>query len=570
MAWLWLLVPLTPLLLAPAVLRWPALHHWVWLAPVPALILLLIRPDTLILPGLWPGAQWGLDDALSPVLLAFVAGLWLAAGLCAVAGQAGDVHRRRFWVFWLLSLAGNLLLVLAQDGASFYVGFTLMSLSAFGLVIHNGTGEARRAGRLYLQLAIVGELLLFAGLMLRVHEADGEMTLAVWQATPIGTTTLLCLLVGFGLKAGFWPLHIWLPVAHPAAPAAASAVLSGAMIKAGIIGLWRFLPRGEASTDLIVATAPWLVAIGLFSAFYGVAVGLLQRRDKTALAYSSVSQVGYLLVLIGLLMSQSVSLSALGLLLGFYIVHHGLAKGALFLGAGMAHEHRLRRRHWALLTLPGLALAGFPLTTGAVVKTALKDQVGASVLAAWEPLFYLGSTATLLLVARVLWLIRQSQPETEAGPLPLPWALGWGSLCLAAPLLPWLWPDFRVALLDTLSLYALWGLLWPLLIGLALMVGFWRLNPTLHLERFAGFQPGLWCSLWLRRHLQTRPATARAARGSSATPLAGPARWRQLERRWNRLDSDTIRVSAWILVIAIVLFQSRIYISEIISVLLPL
>ncbi|MCH8551543.1 MAG: complex I subunit 5 family protein [Natronospirillum sp.] len=552
MAWLWLLIPLTPLLLVPILMRWPKLRSVVWLAPLPALPLAFMRPDTLVLPGLWPGAQLGIADGLSAILLLFTAALWLAAGLCAVSGHAKDPHARRFWVFWLLSMTGNLLLILAQDGASFYVGFTLMSLSAFGLVIHNGTTESRRAGRLYLQLAIVGELLLFMGLMLRVHEADGSMLLTAWQETPAGLPTLICLLIGFGLKAGFWPLHVWLPAAHPAAPAAASAVLSGAMIKAGIIGLWRFMPRGsgEEVMSLPASVAPWLLAIGLISAFYGVAVGLLQTRDKTALAYSSVSQMGYLLVLVALLLSQSVSVEALGLLLGFYVVHHGLAKGALFLGAGMAHEYRLSRVHWVLMALPAVALAGFPLTTGAVAKSLLKDQVGNSAFAAWEILFYVGSMATLLLVSRALWLIWRSQPGGPPATMPLPWKLGWGSLCLAAPVLPWLWPDLRVALLDTLSLYGLWGLMWPLLLGAVVIALVVRFNPQWHLERLARYQPGLVLSLRLRRWLQTRPVARDPM--LPERPVRMPwAGWRNLERRWNRLGRDVVQVSAWVMALGL-------------------
>src|SRR5690606_6679290 len=118
---------------------------------------------------------------------------------------------------------------------SFYVGFTLMSLSAYGLVVHLRGPAPRQAGRLYLQLAVLGEMLLYAGILLRIHEAGGALKLSDWHSAPTSPLTATLLLVGFGIKAGFWPLHVWLPLAHPAAPAAASAVLSGAMLKAGIL-----------------------------------------------------------------------------------------------------------------------------------------------------------------------------------------------------------------------------------------------------------------------------------------------------------------------------------------------
>ncbi|HEV8078482.1 MAG TPA: proton-conducting transporter membrane subunit, partial [Marinobacter sp.] len=240
-AYWWLIVPLAPLLAGLLLWRYPAQGRIaVALAPLPAILVACIPPPALALGWLWLPSLWGAEDWVSRILLGFTALLWLLAGLYAAADR--HLRSRGFWLFWLLALTGNLLLIIAVDSASFYVGFTLMSLSAYGLIIHNASPEARQAGRLYIQLAIIGEMLLFAGLMLRIHEAGGELLFIQWREVPTGLLTSILILVGLGLKAGFWPLHIWLPYAHPAAPAAASAVLSGAMIKAGILGLWRFLP----------------------------------------------------------------------------------------------------------------------------------------------------------------------------------------------------------------------------------------------------------------------------------------------------------------------------------------
>jgi L-aminopeptidase/D-esterase-like protein len=113
--------------------------------------------------------------------------------------------------------------------------------------------------------------------------------------SPMRDVTILLLLLGFGLKAGLVPLHVWLPLAHPAAPMPASAVLSGAIIKAGIIGLVRFLPFEAGAPGWGIA----LGALGLFGAFYAVAFGVLQRNPKTILAYSSVSQMGVVMAALG-------------------------------------------------------------------------------------------------------------------------------------------------------------------------------------------------------------------------------------------------------------------------------
>ena len=412
---LWWLVPLTPLLAGILLWRWPRqLAPWYWLTCLPALLLSIWPAHSLELTMLWPGAIWGAEDLLARAWLGFSALLWGCASRFAVADLSDGRHLQRFWLFWILSLTGNLLLVIAQDAVSFYIGFTLMSLSAYGLVVHLRGPAPRQAGRIYLQLAVLGEMLIYAGMLLRMHEAGGLLGFVDWQSVPTSGLTAGLLIVGFGLKAGFWPLHIWLPLAHPAAPAAASAVLSGAMIKAGILGIWRFLPAEDV---LLHEWAVWLLAIGGISAFYGVLLGLLQHRAKAALAYSSVSQIGYLLIILALCWQQPEARPAAALMLALYGVHHGLAKGALFMGAGLSAHARLRGWHWALMAVPALALAGLPLTTGAAVKVLLKDGVENSLPSLWLSVLSVGSLATLLVVARALWLMHQTQ-KTEALPAP--------------------------------------------------------------------------------------------------------------------------------------------------------
>ena len=159
--------------------------------------------------------RWGTDDVLTRAWLGFSAVLWTCAAVFASSSLGNGAGRLRFWMFWQLAVAGNLLLIIATDALSFYLGFSAMSLSAYGLIVHRGGPGPRRAGRLYLQLAICGEMLLLAGLLLRTHAADQAFDFASWQAQPIDHLTLALLLLGLGLKAGFWPLHVWLPLAHP-------------------------------------------------------------------------------------------------------------------------------------------------------------------------------------------------------------------------------------------------------------------------------------------------------------------------------------------------------------------
>lgn len=538
-AWLWLLVPLAPLLAAGCLGIWrERAIGWLWLACVPALMLVLQPMPTLGLPMLWEGVRWGADDQLSRAWLGFTALLWGCAGIFASSSQKQDPKCLRFWAFWLLALAGNLLLIIATDALSFYLGFSAMSLSAYGLIVHQGGPGPRRAGRLYLQLAISGEMALLAGLMLRSHAADGNFSFAAWQALPMDGLTLVLLLVGLGLKAGFWPLHVWLPLAHPAAPAPASAVLSGAMLKAGLLGIWRCLPEGDS---LLSNWAGALLAMGIFGAIYPALLGLVAGKAKAVLAYSSVSQMGYLVMLLALAWRHPNQLQAMTVVLMLYGVHHGLAKGALFLAAGLIHAGRLPRVGWLLLALPALAIMGMPLTSGGAVKTALKDVWHAGEFESWLIWLSLSSVTTALLLIRALWLLRRDAHDAPASRPPLSQLLPWALLSSCSLLLPLLWPALREPMLHGLYPGGIWAALWPLLLalglaGVALKRG-WKVP-----IRLANLpSPALTLSLRLRR-LVLRPPMA--------VPTAHPdaSRWRQRERHWNRFwNTGALATSAWLL-----------------------
>ncbi|WP_028238255.1 proton-conducting transporter transmembrane domain-containing protein [Stutzerimonas azotifigens] len=543
--WLWLLVPLAPLL-AAALLVWcrERVIGGLWLACLPALLAVWQAPAPLDLAWVGEGIRWGGEDALTRAWLGFTAVLWGSAGVFAASSQREDARRLRFWCFWLLALAGNLLLIVAADALSFYLGFSLMSLSAYGLIVHPGNAEARRAGRLYLQLAVLGEMLLLAGLMLRSHAAGGAFDFSTWRELPVDGPTLALLLVGLGLKAGFWPLHVWLPLAHPVAPAPASAVLSGAMLKAGILGLWRALPQDD---PLLAALAQPLLAAGLFGALYAALLGLCASRSKAVLAWSSVSQMGWLLMILALAWRHPAQEMLLVTALMLFGVHHGLAKGALFLAAGMTHEARLPNAAWLLLALPALALAGLPLSTGGTAKAALKAVWYEGAFAAWLPLLSLAGFATSILLLRALWLMRLDQGQApKRRPPPAQW-LPWALLCSLSLLLPWLWPALRRPMLEHLGLADLWALLWPLLLAvvaaeIAVRRG-WRVP-----RRLAGMRsPALGLSLRLKR-LCTRPPLP------ELTLHPDRAGWRRRERRWNHLwRRDALALSAWLMALVLCL-----------------
>ena len=263
----------------------------VWLAlpwlPLPALLMAALVSDARVdVPWLLQGARWQID-ALRVPFLAAAALLWSAAGLYARGYQSGDARAGLFLVCWCLCLAGNLWLILAGDAAGFYAGFALMTFAAWGLVVHARSARALQAGRVYISMALLGELAMLAGLLLASEAADGSMVLSDMAAAipdaPHQGWIVALLVAGFGVKAGLPVLHFWLPLAHPVAPTPASAVLSGAMIKAGLLGWLFLLPLGLTE---LPGWGALLMALGLHTVERvnvgsngGCSIGILLAED---------------------------------------------------------------------------------------------------------------------------------------------------------------------------------------------------------------------------------------------------------------------------------------------------
>lgn len=371
-------------------------------------------------------------DGTGQAFLLFTAILWLAGGVFARGYHATDGRRSRFFLFFLLTLAGNIGLIVAGDMLGFYLFFALMTFAAYGLVVHAASDEALRAGRIYIVMAILGEVALLAGLFSLggafggVPTFGGEMEatwveLAAGEGPTFGGSTIaLLLLAGFGVKAGLIPLHLWLPLAHPVAPTAASALLSGAMIKAGVLGWVRMLPAETALPEVSVV----FLAVGAAAALYGVVMGIFQDDPKTVLAYSSVSQMGYMAMGTGLLVARPELIPWGGVAVAVYAMHHGIAKGALFLSVGLAD--RVPGRWWILpgTAIPALALAGLPLTGGALAKNTLKDglqKLGGpayTLLDLYLPVAALGTTLLLARFLVTLWERRRAADPDGGRELP--------------------------------------------------------------------------------------------------------------------------------------------------------
>jgi formate hydrogenlyase subunit 3/multisubunit Na+/H+ antiporter MnhD subunit len=361
-------------------------------------------------------------------------------------------------------LTGNLGVFIAADLVTFYLTFSVVSLAAYGLIVHDGTSDSRRSGIIYVALAVLGEaFLLMAFVFMAAATADGSLlirdTVAALPASPWRDTALALLILGFGLKIGLAPLHVWMPLAYTAAPFPAAAVLSGAAVKAGVIGLIRFLPLG-------VAIPKWgeaLAAAGMFSAFYGVVVGITQQNSKAVLAYSSVSQMGPLAAALGMGLASGDIGAALAT--SFAAAHHILVKGGLFLAIGVSVA--AGPCLWPVLIPAGvlaLGLGGLPLTGGMLAKLALKAQLGEGVVGTLATLSAAGS---ILLMLHFLRRLVQTTPRDRATAAPTGVVRPWLISAFGAVAVPWvLYPSAESGtLLEALAPGTLWSALWPVLGG---------------------------------------------------------------------------------------------------------
>jgi hydrogenase-4 component B len=334
----------------------------------------------------------------SPLSAFFLLAIFSVSALAALYSfhYMDDPQRVRrtalhYLCFSLLVIA--MALVVVADGMLvFLLSWELMTLSSFFLVVHDHEQEDnRRAGYLYFVFSHVGAMFIFAafGLIFAHTGSLGfEGAASLTDATKILVFVLA--LVGFGSKAGIFPLHFWLPHAHPAAPSHISAVMSGVMIKTGIFGILKMVGVLQLETPLF---GQILLIVGVVSGVLGVVHALGQRDLKRLLAYSSVENIGIILIglgigLIGIAEGQPAMalLGMTGALL--HVLNHALFKSLLFLGAGMV-LHRTGSRAIDQLggLLKGMRVTGTTFLVGSLAIAGLPPLNGF----VGEFLVYLGS-----------------------------------------------------------------------------------------------------------------------------------------------------------------------------------
>jgi formate hydrogenlyase subunit 3/multisubunit Na+/H+ antiporter MnhD subunit len=288
----------------------------------------------------WLGAHFRLD-ALSAFFLAVVNLGAAAASLFALGYGRHEEAPRRVLPFYPAFLAGMSIVVLADDAFTFLVSWEFMSLSSWALVMaHHRVSDNVRAGYVYLIMASFGTLalLLTYGLL---AGADGTYAFADIRgghpSPALAASILILALIGAGSKAGLVPLHVWLPLAHPAAPSHVSALMSGVMTKVAVYGFVRI------AFDLIGTPAWWwsmvVLALAGITAVMGVLYALMQHDLKRLLAYHTVENIGIIFIGLGLALAFKAHgmawAAALALTAGLlHVFNHSIFKSLLFFGAG--------------------------------------------------------------------------------------------------------------------------------------------------------------------------------------------------------------------------------------------
>jgi len=315
--------------------------------------------------------------------------IWFLTTLYSTQYLIRYKNRNRYYAFFMMTLSSTLGIFMSENLLNLFTFFEIMSFTSYILVIHDEDEYAHDAGKSYIAMAIGGGLVLLMGLFL-LYDYTGTLNISELKHVigEIGNIKYMIsglIIIGFGVKAGMVPLHTWLPKAHPAAPAPASAVLSGILIKTGVFGIM-IVVCIIMDGDIILSSV--ILVLGFINMFVGGILAILQRNIKRILAYSSMSQIGYILMGIGLagILKEHKAIAIYGVL--YHVINHAFFKVLLFLGAGIIYMilHELsinlikgfgrgKAGLKVLFLIGSLAVAGVPGFNGYISKILLHEAL---------------------------------------------------------------------------------------------------------------------------------------------------------------------------------------------------
>ena len=397
-------------------------------------------------------------DGFRSVYLLILTFMWMM--ISALSRQYFDGHHRlsRLYFFLMMTEGATLGVFLADDLFTALIFFEVMSFTSFPWVIQEETKEAVRAANTYLAIAVIGGLSALFGIFL-LYAKLGTVALPELYAKAAACpdkaalyTACGCILAGFGAKAGMFPLHIWLPKAHPVAPAPTSALLSGALTKAGIWGVI------AVSCNIFRADPAWgkvILVLGTVTMLLGAVLALFSVNLKRTLACSSMSQIGFILIGIAMadLLGAENALAARGTLL--HMLNHSLFKLVLFLCAGVVFMNtgklnlneirgygKGKPLFHACFLLGAAGIAGIPGLNGYVSKTLLHEAIveaaplyGAGITVV-EWIFLISGGLTLAYMTKLYVCLFVQKPADAAADKPYLTPLSAFALAGSAVLLP--------------------------------------------------------------------------------------------------------------------------------------
>jgi len=363
-------------------------------------------------------------DMLAYSVLLISSFIWFYVMIYAHEYMKKEHKRTRFFFFLALTYSAVLGAIVSGDLLAMFIFFEIMTVTSYMLVIHEQNDESYKAGYNFIIMGLIGGLLILTALILLYFNiGDLRFASAINELQSLGNLKywIMGLLVfGFGIKAGMAPVHVWLPRAHPVAPSPASALLSGVLIKIGAYGILRvavsyYFPSQSEITN--VSDPIWQVAgnvgaiiiwTGIITMAIGAFMALMQDNIKKLLAYSSVSQMGYILVGIGvaLFLGYEGAMGYSGAI--YHIINHALFKSLLFMVAGVIYFHTKELNMYKLggiwkklpfttliFLIATLGIIGFPLFNGYVSKTIIHH--GLSEAAHLDSLFYLAEAIFIII-----------------------------------------------------------------------------------------------------------------------------------------------------------------------------
>ena len=370
--------------------------------------------------------------SLQGALAVLAAFMWVMTALASPEYFEGARANARYFMFYLWTLGALEGVFLAADFMTLFVFFEIMSFTSYVWVAQNETPQAIRAGETYLYIAVIGGLTMLMGLFL-LYSSCGTLAFAGLKEAasalpPVRRLVIgICLLIGFGAKAGVFPLHIWLPKAHPVAPAPASALLSGILTKSGVFGVI------AVSSRLFAGDASWgnlLLVLAVITMVLGAVLAVFSVDLKRTLACSSMSQIGFILtgIAMAVLLGHHGAIASSGAVL--HVLNHSLIKLTLFVAAGVVYfnvhsldlnDVRGFGRDKPLLKVCFLmgacSIAGIPGFGGYISKTLLHEGIveyaellaeqgiSAAPYRAAEWLFLISGGLTLAYMARLFYII---------------------------------------------------------------------------------------------------------------------------------------------------------------------